>query len=545
MPDRTQQTIIRTNSCNGGSEIRPFRAPAALTTKGPSLYESAQRKGRAMTTKYTGSLWRGGGKMKKLLAVSATALIASTAMMPLASATPTGPGIGAGKNISVVHNLDFVAAFGYDVGETLSVDVFRNGIQIGHASGPAVDIDEGLPKNGALEVNHGPEGAPAPGDCWEGYTPDIIPGDHVVVTSAGGTVTDEVIVDDISASGPPQLDDVTGDIVLEGNASYVDANGNRTPIEIADLNSGEIRNTSRVRGVPTKVERIPGTLDGWRAIYVPPYNLDRNRDNLDKEGRKNAILTGDHAMGYGHVAPLPSETQLIDGVDEAAGPALGCEQSPKQSNAVTTSDDPAVNIDSGSLNLSGTAMEMVEAVSVTLSDGSATTDPKPVTNLSAGPGEKTWSVEFTRGELEALADGTLTAAGTFTTPNGDIAGRTKSIEKDTFVPAAPTANPPSGTYGSTQSVTLNHSDDDLDAKIRYTLGSAPADPTATSTEFSGQIAVTASQTIKARVFDSAGNMSPVATFAYTIQAATAPNIKGCKGKKGKAKKKCLKKLKNR
>ena len=100
-----------------------------------------------------------------------------------ASAMPTGVGVGAGKNISVFHNLDFVAAFGHGVGDPLTVDVYRNGVNIGHAFGPAVSAPEGLPKDGALEVNHGPEGPAVQGDCWEGYTVDIQPGDRVVMTN--------------------------------------------------------------------------------------------------------------------------------------------------------------------------------------------------------------------------------------------------------------------------------------------------------------------------------------------------------------------------
>jgi len=98
-----------------------------------------------------------------------------------ASATLTGPGVGPNKNITVFHNLDFVGVFGYgSIGQTVRVEVIRNGALIGVASGPAVSTPEGL----GLEVNHGLEtGTPGPGDCWAGGTPDIRPGDRVVVTT--------------------------------------------------------------------------------------------------------------------------------------------------------------------------------------------------------------------------------------------------------------------------------------------------------------------------------------------------------------------------
>ncbi|MDQ3302317.1 MAG: Ig-like domain-containing protein, partial [Actinomycetota bacterium] len=145
-----------------------------------------------------------------------------------------------------------------------------------------------------------------------------------------------------------------------------------------------------------------------------------------------------------HVVPLPLETQIAE-FPAAGGPALDCgnpaspHYAPKSSNAVSTSDDKFVNLDSGSLNLSGTAMADISSVSVTLSDSDATTDDVTVdaTGLTAGPGEKAWSAEFTRVQLDGLADGTLTAAGTYTlSAGGTTTGATKQIQKDTVVPVA-------------------------------------------------------------------------------------------------------------
>lgn len=83
------------------------------------------------------------------------------------------------------------------------MDVFRGEHRIATASGPAVPTPEGP----GLEVNHGPAGAAAEGDCWEGVTPDILPGDRVVVTDAAGA-TDSILVDDVSIDpeGPVDTD---------------------------------------------------------------------------------------------------------------------------------------------------------------------------------------------------------------------------------------------------------------------------------------------------------------------------------------------------
>jgi hypothetical protein len=451
--------------------------------------------------------------LKKLLAVTATALLVSLPLAVPAMALPTGPGIRDGKNVTVFHNLDFVAVFGYEVGEQLTVEVFRGDHLIGSAFGPAVEVDEGLPLNGALEVNHGPEGTAVQGDCWTGHTPDILPGDHIVVTDSTGA-TDEILVDDITMEAPRDYTETadTSDVAVEGRASYADG----TAIPVEQLNSGEIRVGSRFRASASEVVRTPGTTDGYTAIYRAPYLDLRNRDNLSPAQQKQAILTGDHAMGYGHVAPLPRETQVLDGLG-GGGPAPGCEQAPGQANAVATSDDEAVNLTSDTLNLGGTAMDMVSGVSVTLSDGDAATlDPTvAATDLSAGPGEKTWSVQFSRAQLDALNDGTLTATGSYDlTAGGTTTGANMEIEKDTVAPANVTATPPGGLFNGNQSVTLN-GPADAD-QVRYTLnGSNPSATTGTIYN-EQEIQITSNQTIKAIAIDAAGNPSGIASFAYEI-----------------------------
>ena len=470
-----------------------------------------------------GNILERGRRFKRLLAISATALLVSLPLAMPAQALPVaGSEIRPGHNITVFHNLDFIAVFGYAEGEQLTVEVFRGDHQIGSAFGQTVETPEGF----GLEVNHGPAGAPVQGDCWQNFTPDVLPGDRVVVTSEGGTVTEEVLVDNITMKAPK---DVTAtadpsDVVVEGRASF--ANG--TPIPVEELNSGELRQpTPRFRATPNTVERIPGTTDGWRATYKAPYEVVQMPQQLTAQQQKSAILNGDHAMGYGHVAPLPAETQVVDGVG-GGGPALGCEQSPKQSNAVATSDDPVVNTVSGPLNLNGFAMADISGVDVTLSDGDdATTDPTAAaTNLSTGAGEKTWSVQFSRAELEALNDGTLTATGSYAISGGGnerTTGATLELQKDTTVPANVTADPAGGLFNSDQSVTLASAEEG--STIRYTIGNGTqADPTATTGQvYSGQIRITAAQTIKAIVVDASGNPSGVSTFQYAFDRQ-APGI---------------------
>ena len=152
----------------------------------------------------------------KTLTVAVVVLLTSLALAAPVWASLTGPGsVREGKNISVFHESDLVAAFGYVPGEDLTIDVLRNGVKIGTANSPAQITPEGP----GLEVNHGIEiGTPRPGDCWEGITPDILPGDRVVVTDGAGG-TDEVLVDNIVITSGPEEDTSTPsewDIVLKG-----------------------------------------------------------------------------------------------------------------------------------------------------------------------------------------------------------------------------------------------------------------------------------------------------------------------------------------
>ncbi len=424
-------------------------------------------------------------------------------------AAPAGAAVAPGHSLLTMHNLDFIAASGYEEGDPLTISVERAGALLASVTAPAIAGAAGV----GLELNHGLEGTPVLGDCWTTAVPDILPGDTVRVGYTGGE--DSIVIDDIDILRAPYL--AGQDVVVEGVAR--DGAGN--PIALEKLDSGEVRNpTLDVRATATKIERLPGTTDHWRATYQrnpatgPAYGVFRNRGNLGIDGQRDAVLTGDHAMGYGHaIVPPAPVVQLVDGIG-GGGVAPGCPTSvPFERNSIEGADRTAITVADRNdpLVVNGRAASDV----VGLSDIKLTIDGDAVrATIALNPGARTWSATIAPQDIPA-ADAILRIEADFPNSRWDPAtgARIASLEltKDTVAPGAPTANPPAGTYEGARNVTLAGEDG---ATIRYTHNGAA--PTAASPVASGPIAVTASQTLRAIAFDAAGNAGAVATLAYVI-----------------------------
>lgn len=438
--------------------------------------------------------------MKRTLAASVATLLACLALapalaVPASASLPAPDSVRAGHNISVFANSDFVGVFGYREGERLTVDVYRGPHRIATAFGPAVATPEG-------------------------FTPDILPGDRIVVTDGGGT--DRILVDDIAFTSPPKEDLSTPDlwdVTVEGRASHADG----TPIPLRKLVSEVRQDAPRYLAEPNKIERVGES--GWKATYTYPYRIIKNREGLDASEQRQAILSGNHEMGFGHVAPLPAETQIAES-GAAGGPALDCgnpaspHYAPKQANAITTGDDESVNLTSGDLTLGGTAMNDVSAVRVELSDFDPATPDVSVstTDLSGDSGEKGWSVSFTREQLKSLSDGALTATGYYAVAGGETSGSPMSLRKDLVAPKL-SATPGPKTADAPLAVALRV---DGGEGIRYTTdGSLPG---RFSKTYRGvPIRVERTATIRTSATDEAGNRAD-ASFEYVIREPSAVSL---------------------
>jgi hypothetical protein len=444
---------------------------------------------------------------RHVVGCAAVALALATAGTASAAVGPQG--IRDGKNITVFHNIDFVAAFGHSGGDDVRVDVLRGGHHLATARGPAADI--GPPEIGGVEVNHGVEpGATAgPGDCWEGATPDIRPGDLIRVTSTGGV--DEVIVDDLNietmtrVAGPDGVADNNDDEVwVEGVAkSGLDGSPLPTPM----LDSGEFRDPldGQFRLEPNAVEAHPTVPGRYIAKYFAPFNFVKLGKST--EATLVALQRDGHAFGYGH-APLPNNTlrpdaMLVEGAGATHGPALGCGDSPAYASTAGTVSVEALN---------AAHLDALADGDVALTVGGWTTGPgAAVVELRDGVGTSVsrsvtgegWSASFTKGELAGLQQGALTARLLI---DGTPVGATKTVTYDTVAPSF-SVTPDAGTYTGAQRVIVSGD------PVTYQLDGEPSRP------YSG-LGIdlgTGRHTLVLRSEDAAGNVTS-RTLEYDIRA---------------------------
>ncbi len=105
---------------------------------------------------------------------------------------PADAAVNAAHTVFVLKNGSGVEAEGYTPGEPMRVEVRRNGVVVGSFAGPAS-------LGGTLALNHD--------ECWDGFTPQILPRDVVRVTSNGGATTETVRVANIELTEEPTLVD--------------------------------------------------------------------------------------------------------------------------------------------------------------------------------------------------------------------------------------------------------------------------------------------------------------------------------------------------
>ncbi len=456
-------------------------------------------------------------RWRRLRAAAITAVLGSVmalASVPVASAAFTPPPLPTVDHpLTVFPDRDMVVLDGYKEKNTpFDVDVFRgDGVQIGKASGTT-------DASGVLEINH-PGGV-----CWEGFTPQIMGGDVVVVTRKGAPVADgeAVTVQTLQATPaepemvttPLGVPTPTGNVIVKGTAknrdgSPMDLNRVEQRIVNPELKAavGDRSLSAVSGGDPAGGELLadPDVPGGFTAVYS---QFDDAVDQLLLGGQTRV-------MGWQDTTPAGDRIVLtISEVGEVGGPGVPTCPAAADYN-VTQSSRPAVTKAMTEsltpLTFSGVSQDAT-SVSITLSDGDAAT-PDPVRTVTpAATGSQTWTVTFTGEQVAALNDGTLTAHGEYSVLKPDlttavITGVDRTVEKDTVAPGAPIATPGSGTYETTQVVTLDRPDP---ASVVHFTASG-LEPSAASLVAPAELTITSTRTIKAVAIDPVGNTSPVST----------------------------------
>jgi hypothetical protein len=432
-------------------------------------------------------------------AVAASLAVEAPALAAISS-PPAFP-----REVTIFPERDFVVVDLWPANQPFRVEVLRNGVVIGTATG-TTDAD------GLAEINH------PGGFCWTGFTPDILPGDSVRALELDGTgalqldgagqpIGDMTLSSLITAQPATQ---VGSQVVIHGTART--PAGGQMPLGSMEQ---RIVNPALVGLVGKRDIRAPG--NGTLAYDAPgSTNWTATYSGLSGAAM-SAAVGGETRILSWMAAPAGNRSGLtIFEANTLGGPGFGgCPLG--AANAVTAPGVlNATSLAAGAADVvfSGASQPDATGVDVSITDGT-TTITKAAT-MAAG----SWTAAVPVSELNTLADGALTASGAYAVAGGAVTGSTLGVVKDTVVPDAPTASLAPGTYEGTQSIVLHSTDPS--AAIHYTTNGT--EPTKDSPKATGQVSISNSQTLKAVAIDPAANTSPVSSLAYTITPKAAERI---------------------
>jgi hypothetical protein len=364
---------------------------------------------------------------------TAVALTAAGALASPAVAAVADPHV-----LAAIPDASALELSGYPPNAKLTIEALRGPVVIGTATG-TTSAGDGTAKNpgGDLAVN--------PDVCWQGSSPQLLPGDTIRVTGAG---TDTMTIANVEATSFEQ--DLSGDILVHGFATGaggapLDAATFSASVQARLTTTGALfdfngRNTLRAGATktdgtiaydaPTLNEPAPTT---WTARFhlTTQADVDRALANKNVEG---VLLVG--------------LSELTIGRTPVGAPGAGCP--PVQKNSVTSfGGRTAVNVANAAtpMGISGAAQPDVTNVAVTLTDHNG----KSVAYAGVAPSGGTWTTAGMG--VGGLADGTLTATPTMTSTSiGTFTGATSTILKDTVAPPAPVSSVPAGTYPGPKTV---------------------------------------------------------------------------------------------
>ena len=408
--------------------------------------------------------------------------------------------------------------FGYSVGSPMTIDVIRGGNR-----SPASPPTRSPPPTAAGSSSTTARSAPPrPATASRASRPTSRPGDVVRVTADGGT--DEVTVDNVRIDVGP-TEQPSGDMTMQGIAERFDG----TPIDLADLNSGEVRNTSRFRG-----DARPGPPHArhhQRLDGDPPPALQRRAQSQRRATRAQAARSSSptHRHGLRPHRAAPARDAARRRRRRRLGPALGCEASPASRPTGRHRSLRSLNL--AALAAAPGAGDVALTLSAARRPGRHRRRGHAARTAArrdrAGRGaerrrERRPGLERALHPRAARGPGRrhLTASLTLNTAGGTATGTPQTIVKDTVAPAIE-ANLAPGTYTGVQRIMLTSP---------APTGS-PTAPTAQPATAADTLMVpnapiqldAGTHTITALAIDGAGNRGEASfTYVVDVPAGAAP-----------------------
>jgi len=436
-----------------------------------------------------------------------SAVLALTGVTAASAADPL-------RSVTVSKDESIVLVTGLTAGDEVRVAVTRGGIQIGSALGIA-------PPDGVFELNHQVAATvdPVPPDpagegndtgtavCWTDFTPHILGGDVVHVTSGG--VQEDVVVTGIEVTQQPtKVDADTG--IVRGRVS-----GPIPPLdELTVTTKGRTASDERFDGL------APGRSDGvtGRLTYTAPgrFQATFNGLTLLQMGAflDSADVRATHESPGGGTAS--HSTVATYGADARFTEDL-CP--PVARRAVTGTSLGEVNRATADAPLTVWGVSAhSSAVRVGLEDRNGTRRTYTATLTGTGV-DQTWSVTCPAGALRGLADGPLRISASHVGDVGPVAGAGRTIYKDTIGPARPRIRPDGGRFLRRVTVRLRAPGA---RQVWYTLNGARPGINR-GAEYDGAFRLKRSAILRAIAYDAAGNPSPVASARFRRIAHFEPS----------------------
>jgi hypothetical protein len=249
----------------------------------------------------------------KVVVVGVAAVVVSSAFVGTAAAVIQEPP-PAPLEIVVFPERDFVVTEGGPANQALKFEIRRQGFVIGTASSSQVTPSLLTDADGLLEVNH-PGGL-----CWSGSTPNILPGDKLVVTDeASPTDGFAVTTQNIRAT---QAEIVGTDVVVHGVA----LNGDGSPMPLSRVEQRIVQPEFRELPEPLEKRDIRATTDDGNLRRDPAVTggFIATHSGLTAVQRQKAVDGQTRVLGWQATNAAGDRLGItIYEVGELGGPGFG------------------------------------------------------------------------------------------------------------------------------------------------------------------------------------------------------------------------------